>query len=89
MTHLLNLFQGLSNLPIEQFGFITPYHQQVILLKQMTKKNNGLLIGSVEQFQGQERTVIFISTVRSHGNEHTLQFLFEPKRMNTAVSRAR
>lgn len=89
MTHLLNRFQEIFNLPNDEIGIISPYHQQVNFLKQLCQKKNGLLIGSVEQFQGQERNVIFITTVRSHGKANNLKFLFDPKRLNTAVSRAR
>lgn len=52
-------------------------------------------ISSVEGFQGQERKVIILSTVRSCNNlvkedvKHALGFIASPKRFNVALTRAR
>ena len=51
-------------------------------------------VGSVEEFQGQERSVILMTTVRSCGDHtqsdvaHGLGFLRSEKRFNVAVTRA-
>eukprot|EP01047_Picozoa_sp_COSAG01_P080761 COSAG01_NODE_15831_length_1295_cov_1.439799_2_plen_185_part_01 len=54
-----------------------------------------LKVGSTELFQGQERHVVIISTVRStqrfveeHDRKHNIGFLVNPKRFNVAVTRA-
>lgn len=52
-------------------------------------------VGSVEEFQGQERKVIILSAVRSASNfvsediKHALGFVASPRRLNVAITRAR
>jgi superfamily I DNA and/or RNA helicase len=52
-------------------------------------------ISSVEGFQGQERKVIILSTVRScnalvdEDIKHALGFVASPRRLNVAITRAR
>ncbi|XP_072375647.1 putative helicase mov-10-B.1 [Diabrotica undecimpunctata] len=80
-------------------GVITPYRKQVEKLKEAfaSRKWNSLLTGSVEQFQGKERLVIIISTVRSKNASKfenidkmcDLGFLKNPKRLNVALTRAK
>ncbi|CAA6662775.1 unnamed protein product [Spirodela intermedia] len=78
-------------------GVITPYRQQVIKLRKAFESLDvpDVKIGSVEEFQGQEREVMILSTVRStvKYNEfdrvHNLGFLTNPRRFNVAITRAR
>ncbi|GAV89955.1 AAA_11 domain-containing protein/AAA_12 domain-containing protein [Cephalotus follicularis] len=85
-----------GNLSAEDIGVITPYRQQVLKLKIALENLDmpDIKVGSVEQFQGQERQVIIVSTVRStvKHNEfdktHCLGFLSNPRRFNVAVTRA-
>jgi len=78
-------------------GVISPYRKQVSKLKILFKAKNfdGIKVGSVEEFQGQEKKIIIISTVRSlslAGAEKDIQnnlgFLENPKRFNVAITRA-
>ncbi|CAE6369801.1 unnamed protein product [Rhizoctonia solani] len=77
-------------------GIVTPYKAQVRKLRKLLKDNEitDIDIGSVEQFQGQERQVIIVSTVRSNKDllsfdlKHTLGFVSNPKRLNVAITRA-
>jgi superfamily I DNA and/or RNA helicase len=56
-------------------------------------KSNGIRdvkIGSVEEFQGQERMVMILSTVRVMAMEDdSMGFISNPNRINVALTRAR
>ncbi|XP_054735620.1 probable RNA helicase armi [Anastrepha obliqua] len=81
----------------ENIGIITPYMKQVKHLRTLFIEADIAMpkIGSVEEFQGQERDIILISTVRSSQKlisrdlRHALGFVQSSKRMNVAISRAR
>ena len=69
-------------------GIITPYVGQRKLLEDAFRDVlNVVTIGTVDSFQGQERDVIVVSTVRTR-SLHTVGFLGEPRRMNVALTRA-
>ncbi|KAF9027400.1 RNA helicase [Hymenopellis radicata] len=77
-------------------GIIAPYHAQVQKIRRLLSTSaSGIKVGSVEEFQGQERKVIIISTVRSsrefveYDLRHTLGFVASPRRFNVAVTRAK
>ncbi|KAI3408241.1 uncharacterized protein J3R85_020417, partial [Psidium guajava] len=86
-----------SSLSEADIGVITPYQQQVVKIKKVleTYDMTGVKVGSVEQFQGQEREIVIVSTVRStlkhaeFDRAHCLGFLSNPRRFNVAVTRAR
>ena len=82
-------------------GIITPYQKQVSKIKLLLKKFSNrvnkfddITVGSCEQFQGQERRVIIVSTVRSSTDfldsdkYFNLGFVSHPKRFNVSVTRA-
>jgi helicase MOV-10 len=46
------------------------------------------MIGTTEEFQGQERLIMILSTVRSSINSPEIGFLSNEKRFNVAVTRA-
>lgn len=80
-----------------QIGIITPYRGQTQKIKQIIKEKNygnEILVGSPEEFQGQERCVIIISSVRSiqsiSSKERKLKlgFLNNSKRFNVSITRA-
>ncbi|PON80019.1 putative RNA helicase SDE [Parasponia andersonii] len=80
----------------EDIGVITPYRQQVLKIKTAFENLDmpNIKVGSVEQFQGKEREVIIVSTVRStikhneFDRNHCLGFLSNPRRFNVAITRA-
>ncbi|KIY67230.1 P-loop containing nucleoside triphosphate hydrolase protein [Cylindrobasidium torrendii FP15055 ss-10] len=78
-------------------GVITPYHAQRMKIKNLLENDPKLKdidVGSVEEFQGQERRIIIMSTVRSSTNHvvsdirRALGFVANPQRFNVAVTRA-
>ncbi|KAK7042905.1 hypothetical protein VNI00_008640 [Paramarasmius palmivorus] len=76
-------------------GIIAPYHAQVLKIRNSLKAfADTVKVGSVEEFQGQERKVIIISTVRSsrefvaYDLRHTFGFVANARRFNVAVTRA-
>ncbi|KAH6905317.1 RNA helicase [Coprinopsis sp. MPI-PUGE-AT-0042] len=78
-----------------EIGVITPYHAQCLRIRTALRSvADSVKVGSVEEFQGQERKVIIISTVRSSKDfveydlRHTLGFVANPRRFNVAVTRA-
>ena len=100
LEHVLDLLRPhngcATRLTEDDIGVIAPYNKQVQKLKKLFKKKNleNIKVGSTEMFQGQERKVIIISTVRSSEDwvgsdvRHNLGFLDNPKRFNVAITRA-
>uniref|UniRef100_A0A8C7DSX0 RNA helicase n=1 Tax=Naja naja TaxID=35670 RepID=A0A8C7DSX0_NAJNA len=93
--------KGIKTLP-KDIGVISPYRKQVEKIRQAINvifkdlmNIKDLKVGSVEEFQGQERRVVLISTVRSSSNyfgideEFNLGFLNNPKRLNVSLTRAK
>ncbi|OSD02639.1 P-loop containing nucleoside triphosphate hydrolase protein [Trametes coccinea BRFM310] len=80
----------------EEIGVIAPYYAQVRKIRLLLRRENieDVKVGSVEEFQGQERRVIIISTVRStrdmlsYDAKFTLGFVSNPRRFNVGVTRA-
>uniref|UniRef100_T1IYZ0 RNA helicase n=1 Tax=Strigamia maritima TaxID=126957 RepID=T1IYZ0_STRMM len=81
----------------KDIGIISPYRKQVEKIKWTLQESNrtDITVGSTEEFQGQERRVIILSTVRSSAKvlasdfETKLGFLRNEKRFNVAVTRAK
>ncbi|XP_034655404.1 probable RNA helicase armi [Drosophila subobscura] len=81
----------------DQIGILTPYTKQVKTIRGLFMGTNVAMpkVGSAEEFQGQERDIMLISTVRSSEtllvkDAHlSLGFVRCHKRLNVAISRAR
>ena len=87
-----------GRLTAADIGVVTPYTKQCVKIRQLLSRSPELrdvMVGSVELFQGGERRVIVVSTVRTSrellafDSKHALGFLDNPRRFNVAVSRAR
>jgi superfamily I DNA and/or RNA helicase len=98
----LLLHQTRPPLQPDDIGIITPYARQAqkirLALVASLKDSNvtdRIKVGSVEMYQGQERRVIILSTVRSEPEElstdvqHHLGFVGIAKRFNVAITRAK
>lgn len=77
-------------------AIISPYQGQVRYIRSVMEQSEMPMcrLGSVEEFQGQECTIVILSTVRSTSNlleldrNTDLGFITNPKRTNVALSRA-
>ncbi|XP_069765517.1 RNA helicase Mov10l1 isoform X5 [Narcine bancroftii] len=93
------LLAKLCTSPVQpcDIGIITPYQKQVQKIRVLLRSVNleDIKVGSVEEFQGQEKMVIIVSTVRSNEENlyedvrNVLGFLSNPKRFNVAITRAK
>jgi len=68
---------------------VAPYNAQVALLKASLPE--GIKVGTVDKFQGQEAPVVIYSMTSSSVEDapRGMSFLFSPNRFNVATSRAR
>jgi uncharacterized protein len=67
---------------------VTPYNAQVRVLRQTVPE--GVRVGTVDKFQGQEAPVVLVSLASSSGEDapRGLAFVFNANRINVATSRA-
>ena len=76
-----------------RIGVITPYRRQTLKIRD--RLPSGVMVGTTEDFQGQERDAVILSTVRSSQEYlpldgiHKLGFLANVRRFNVAITRAR
>ena len=68
----------------DDIGIISPYADQVKLISDLTPVE----VKTVDGFQGREKEVIIISTVRSNNNGN-IGFLKDLRRLNVAITRAK
>jgi uncharacterized protein len=67
---------------------VSPYNAQVNLLRE--RLPDGVAVGTVDKFQGQEAQVVLYSMASSSGDDipRGLEFLLSRNRLNVAISRA-
>ncbi|XP_037068891.1 DNA-binding protein SMUBP-2-like, partial [Pollicipes pollicipes] len=83
----------LAGLPADQVAIITPYKQQVSLIRNAlhSRQLDGhgqVEVGTVDGFQGREKEAVLLSLVRSN-QRNDVGFLKDRRRTNVAVTRAR
>ncbi|XP_055916357.1 putative helicase mov-10-B.1 [Eupeodes corollae] len=85
------MFFGLKGRKIEEtdIGIISPYKKQYSRIQEelCSRGWSNIEVGAVETFQGKEKSIIIVSTVRSFTK--TLGFLENPRRLNVVLSRAK
>ncbi len=70
-------------------GIISPYSGQVRLIGQMMPEDlEGVEVKSVDGYQGREKEIIILSTVRSN-SDGNIGFLKDSRRLNVAMTRAK
>ncbi|XP_041837310.1 putative helicase mov-10-B.1 isoform X2 [Melanotaenia boesemani] len=109
VSYLIQLFEtqgkeGLPEISSQDIGIITPYRKQVEKIQKALRSVSALKqwinlkdlkVGSVEEFQGQEKKIIMVSTVRSSidyvkmDKDYNIGFLSNRKRFNVALTRAK
>lgn len=75
-------------LRLSDIVIVTPFNMQVGLLKRALP--DGMRVGTVDKFQGQEAPVVIVSMATSFGGDapRGAAFLFNRNRLNVAISRA-
>jgi DNA replication ATP-dependent helicase Dna2 len=77
---------------------VVPYRAQGRLIRSLIRRNlldselaNRLVVDTVERMQGQEREVVIVSfaTASAKFAAQVADFLFQPQRLNVAVTRPR
>lgn len=97
LTQLVNRVKdsGVALADFPTIAVISPYKQQVYLLKELLLNAPELMVyadkiavNTIDSFQGQERDIIYIGLTRSNG-EGVIGFLADVRRMNVAITRAK
>ncbi|CAH1967600.1 unnamed protein product [Acanthoscelides obtectus] len=86
-----------KNVKQEEIGVVTPYVRQVHTIRQYLRNRNieHVEVGTTETFQGREKRIIIISTVRAqkdlllYDRKYRLGFVRQEKRFNVALTRAK
>jgi len=82
----------------EEIGVVVPYRAQSRLIRSLLRRNlmdeeivGKLVVDTVERMQGQERDVVLVSfaTASPKFAAQVADFLFQPQRLNVAVTRPR
>lgn len=86
---------GTRQIQEQDIGIITPFKRQKIMIDKVLNKLglHNITVGTVETFQGQEKEIIILTTVRTkyfqHDDTEHIGFLSNRKRFNVAVTRAK
>ncbi|CAF1363707.1 unnamed protein product [Rotaria magnacalcarata] len=90
IVELVHYLTRRVSIQLSSIGVITPYRAQLALIS--NKISPRLDIATVDGFQGREKDVILISTVRADAEElggHSLGFVADRRRLNVALTRGK
>lgn len=76
---------GVKVLP-QDIGIVSPYKAQLNMLRDDLRHEKDVEIGTAEYYQGREKKIIIISTVKSRDH---VGFLKSEKRLNVCITRAK
>jgi DNA replication ATP-dependent helicase Dna2 len=87
----------IRGVPADEIGVVVPYRAQSRLIRSLARRNLGeevlreLVVDTVERMQGQEREVVLVSFATGSPKfaAQVADFLFQPQRLNVAVTRPR
>lgn len=79
---------GVGGVKVEEddIGVVSPYKAQLNMLRQELRHAPKVEIGTAEYYQGREKKIIIISTVKSRNH---VGFLKSEKRLNVCITRAK
>ncbi|KAI9204489.1 P-loop containing nucleoside triphosphate hydrolase protein [Polychytrium aggregatum] len=85
-----------ESLTLADFGVISPFREQVYRIREVLRSRGlgAIDVGRIEDYQGMERKVIILSTVRSRKRflqediDMDLGVVHFPKRLNVAITRS-
>ncbi|CAO1360493.1 unnamed protein product [Diamesa serratosioi] len=83
---LMKIKIGDKNVDEFDIGIVSPYKAQLSKLREAFKDLKNIEIGTAEYYQGREKRIIIITTVRSH---NSVGFLKSEKRLNVMLTRAK
>lgn len=91
--HLHQLIDGYAGIDVPEIAMISPYKEQTVHMQQVIEAEpkfaeQPITINTIDGFQGQEKSVVYISLVRSNA-KNEIGFLKDYRRMNVAMTRAK
>lgn len=91
--HLYQLIGYYQDHELPSIAILSPYREQLLHMQKHIAADPvlsplGIVVQTIDGYQGQERDVVYISLVRSN-TKNTIGFLSDYRRMNVAMTRAR
>jgi senataxin len=90
-----SLFEATKGGIKNKIAIISPYMQQVLLIRRFFEQQYGLsykkvvIISTIDSFQGKESDIVIMSSVRAAAKQKGIGFLSDLRRLNVALTRAK